>query len=219
MLLGKIEYINLIPFHIFLKRYINNTQTKQSINYHKSYPANINKLFKRREVDAGFISSIESFKGRFKRFDVGIVAKKEVRSVLVKKGKSKNDFESASSNALAKVLGLKGEIIIGDKALKQFLKNPKDYQDLCSLWYEKEKLPFVFARFCANKHITFYEKLIKRFIHLNKKIPQYILEKYSQKSGVSKKEIKEYLTLISYKINYKEQKALKRFKKLTFQVF
>lgn len=219
ILLGKIEYINLAPFHVFLKRFISNTQTKQSINYHKSYPAKINGLFKKRKVDAGFISSVESFKGDFKRFDVGIVAQKEVRSVLIKKGTTKEDYESASSNALAKVLNLKGEIIIGDKALKEFLKNPSNYQDLCSLWYEKEKLPFVFARFCANKHIKFYEKLIKRFISSNKKIPNYILEKYSKKSKIPKKDIKEYLKLISYEINHKEQKALLRFYKLTFRGF
>ena len=219
ILLGKIEYINLAPFHVFLKRFISNTQTKQSINYHKSYPAKINRLFKKRKVDAGFISSVESFKGDFKRFDVGIVAKKEVRSVLIKKGTIKEDYESASSNALAKVLKVKGEVIIGDKALKEFLKNPSNYQDLCSLWYEKEALPFVFARFCANKHIKFYKKLIKRFVFSNKKIPEYILEKYSKKSEVSKKDIKEYLKLISYEINNKEQKALMRFKKLTSQGF
>ncbi len=219
ILLGKIEYINLAPFHVFLKRYISNTQTKQSINYHKSYPAKINRLFKKRKVDAGFISSVESFRGSFKRFDVGIVAKKEVRSVLVKKGEVKTDSESASSNMLAKVLGIKGKVIIGDKALKSYLQNPKAYQDLCTLWYEKEALPFVFARFCANKHSSFYKTLIKRFISSNKKIPQYILEKYSKKSGVSKKDIKEYLTLISYEINHKEQKALKRFFKLTSQGF
>ena len=219
MLLGKIEYINLAPFHVFLKRYISHTQTKQSINYHKSYPAKINTLFKKRKVDAGFISSIESFKGDFKRFDVGIVAKKEVRSVLVKKGATKEDHESASSNALSKVLKLKGEVIIGDKALKAYLQHPQEYKDLCSLWYQKEKLPFVFARFCANKHTDFYKKLIKKFISSNKKIPNYILDRYSKKSGISKKDIREYLTLISYEINHKEKKALKRFKKLTSQVF
>ena len=219
MLLGKIEYINLAPFHVFLKRYISNTQTKQSINYHKSYPAKINKLFKRRKVDAGFISSVESFRGDFKRFDVGIVAKKEVRSVLVKKGEDKLDCESASSNILAKVLNIKGEVIIGDKALKSYIKNPNAYQDLCSLWYEKQNLPFVFARFCANKNTFFYKRLIQRFSHSNKKIPIYILEKYSKKSGVSKKDIKKYLSLISYRINHKEKKALKKFKKLTSQEF
>ena len=36
--------------------------------------------------------------------------------------KPKDDFQSKTSNALAKVLNLKGEVIIGDKALKFLLK-------------------------------------------------------------------------------------------------
>jgi len=220
MILGKIDYTNLAPFHVFLKRYIQNPQTKASINYHKSYPAKINKLFKTRKVDAGFISSIESFRGDFKRFDAGIIAFKEVKSVLVKKGTIKSDKESASSNALAKILNIKGEVIIGDKALKLYLSDYEKYQDLCTIWYEKEALPFVFARFCVNKHFGFYEKLIKNFLKQKIKIPQYILENYSKKSGISKKEISSYLKLISYKINYKEKKALKKFYKLsTYQGF
>jgi len=218
MILGKIDYTNLAPFHVFLKRYIRNTQAKASINYHKSYPAKINKLFKTRKVDAGFISSIESFRGDYKRFDAGIVAFMEVRSVLVKKGTTKCDIESAS--VLAKILNIKGEVIIGDKALKLYLEEKEKYQDLCTIWYEREALPFVFARFCVNKHFGFYEKLIKNFLKQKVKIPQYIQEKYSKKSGISKKEISSYLKLISYKINYKEKKALKRFKMLsTFRGF
>jgi len=87
MLFGKINYTKLAPFHIFLKRYVRNSQFKSHINYYKSYPANINKKFKTRRVDAGFISSVESFRGNFKRHDYGIVANKKVKSVLVKKGR------------------------------------------------------------------------------------------------------------------------------------
>ncbi len=216
ILIGKIEYINLVPFDIFLKRYIKNTQTKQSINYHKSYPAKINKLFKKRDIDAGFISSVESFRGDFKRFDVGIVANKEVRSVLVKKGEVKNDFESASSNILARVLGINGEVVIGDKALKEYIQNPNTYQDLCSLWYQKERVPFVFARFCVNRHIKFYKKLITIFVNTNIKIPQYILKKYSKDKNIPIKDIREYLKLISYKIDPKAKKGLKKFKNLIY---
>ena len=171
MLFGKINYTNLAPFHMFLKIYIQNSQFKAHINYYKSYPAKINKKFKTRKVDAGFISSVESFRGKFKRYDIGIVANKKVRSVLVKKGNFKKDKESASSNALAKVLSIDGEVIIGDKALKLYLENPSCYQDLCTLWYEKYKTPFVFARFCSNKHHKFYKRMIKNFIYHDKKIP------------------------------------------------
>ena len=214
MLFGKINYTNLAPFHVFLKRYISNTQFKSHINYYKSYPAKINQKFKTKKVDAAFISSIESFRGNFKKHDIGIVAYKKVDSVLVKKGENKKDAESASSNALAKVLGIQGEVIIGDKALKLYLKNPKEYEDLCHLWYKKTKLPFVFARFCSNRHHRFYEKMIKNFLKSNKKIPQYILTKYSQKTGIKKKDILDYLDLIEYEIDSKAQKGLLKFKKL-----
>ena len=212
MIIGKIDYINLAPFHVFLKRYISNSQVKQSINYHKSYPANINKKFKTRRVDAGFISSVESFRGSFKRYDLGIVAFKEVRSVLLKSGDKKSDVESASSNALANVLGVCGEVIIGDKALKLYLEDKNSYHDMCYLWYQKTKLPFVFARFCANKEFKYFDKLTKRFIKRPIKIPQYILKKYSKNSGIPCHDIKEYLELISYKIDAKGNMGLNRFK-------
>jgi chorismate dehydratase len=214
MLFGKINYTNLAPFHIFLKRYIKNSQFKAHINYYKSYPAKINKKFKTRKIDAGFISSVESFRGRFKRYDIGIVANKKVKSVLVKKGSFKKDKESASSNALAKVLSIDGEVIIGDKALKLYLENPSCYQDLCTLWHKKYKTPFVFARFCSNKHHKFYKKMIKNFIYHDKKIPRYILKRYAKKTGLKEKDILDYLKLISYKITPKAQKGLLKFKKL-----
>ncbi|GAB1467145.1 hypothetical protein MASR2M54_26450 [Aliarcobacter cryaerophilus] len=52
--------------------------------------------------------------------------------------------------------------------------------------------------------------MIKREI----KIPQYILEQYSKRSGISKKNILDYLTKIDYDIGYKEKRALKLFLKL-----
>ena len=213
MLFGKINYTNLAPFHIFLKKYIQNSQFKAHINYYKSYPAMINKKFKTKRIDAGFISSIESFRGEFKRYDIGIVANKKVKSVLVKRGGFKKDRESASSNALAKVLSLDGEVIIGDKALKLYLKNPTLYEDLCTLWYEKYKTPFVFARFCSNKHHKFYKKMLNNFINYNKKIPGYILKEYAKKSSINERDILDYLKLIEYQITPKAQKGLLKFKK------
>lgn len=48
------------------------------------------------------------------------------------------DKESASSNALSQALGLKGEVLIGNKALQFYYSNPKkDFIDLAALWYEK----------------------------------------------------------------------------------
>jgi len=197
-MLGHIDYLNLLPFYQFLK--------KKNIKIKKGVPSEINYLFEKRKIDAAFISSIKS-KNK-KCFDVGIVAKKEVRSVLVCEGKGE-DNDSATSNILAKVLNIKGKIIIGDKAFKE-----KNCIDLASEWYKRYNLPFVFARFCVNRDYKKYEKLINEFINSHQKIPYLTLKKYAQKIGISPKEAKEYLEkIIYYKIEWREKKALKIFLK------
>ena len=215
MLFGKIDYINLAPFHVYLKRNIKSSQLKQSIEYKKSFPSDLNRKFKRRKIDAAFISSIESKHGNFKSLNAGIVAKKEVKSVLVKKGGYKADSHSATSNALAKILKIDGEVIIGDKALKLYLENSDAYIDLAKLWYDKYNLPFVFARFCVVRNHYFYNKLIQKFLKTKIKIPRYILTGYSKKTDISNKDIEAYLKLISYNIDAKSAKSLKLFLKET----
>ncbi len=211
MLFGKIDYINLLPFYVFAKRYIRSSQLKQSIAYKKDFPAAINKKFKNRKIDAAFISSIESRRGNFSCLDVGIIAKKEIQSVLVKEGDFMPDSHSATSNALAKQLGIKGEVIIGDKALRAYLKNPDAYVDLAKAWHSKHQLPFVFALLCVNKNRCYYHKLAQHFSNTNVKIPQYILRKYARSRDISIPDIKAYLALVSYKVDNKAKTGLKRF--------
>ena len=211
MLFGKIDYINLAPFHVFIKRYIRNSQLKQSIEYKKSYPSRINRLFKTRQIDAAFISSVESKRGNFHCLDAGIIAHEEIRSVLVKRGMYLRDSESATSNALAKMLGIEGEVVIGDKALKLWLQNPELYVDLAALWYERYRLPFVFARFCVNRNRCYYQKLIKKFLHTKVNVPHYLLQRYARKRDIPLHEIKEYLNLVNYSIDNSARKSLKKF--------
>ncbi|HIP01881.1 MAG TPA: menaquinone via futalosine step 1 [Campylobacterales bacterium] len=213
MLFGKIDYINLAPFHVFLKQNLKSAQLKQSIEYKKSYPSDLNRKFKRRHIDAAFISSIESRRGNFRCLSAGIVAKKEIQSVLVKKGGYKEDSHSATSNALAKVLGIDGEVIIGDKALKLYCEDHELYIDLAKEWYKKTKTPFVFARFCMVRNCKFYRSLIQKFLKTNVKVPQYVLHGYTKRSGVKCKDIKAYLKLVSYTIDTKSAKSLKLFLK------
>jgi chorismate dehydratase len=214
MIFGKIDYINLLPFHVYLKRSSLTNSQKKSCEYKKSFPANINKKFRKRAVDAAFISSIESDKKYIKTLPLGIVAKKQVKSVLVKKNSfSANDPHSATSNVLAKVLHVKGEVIIGDKALKLFIENPNDYIDLASEWNCNYNLPFVFARLSVNKHFKLYKKISDNFKKNRIRIPQYILQKYAHERKIPAKEILKYLTLISYKIEGKEMRGLNLFLK------
>jgi len=213
MIFGKIDFINLLPFYVFIKKNISSSQTKQIINYKKSYPSAINKKFAKRKIDAAFISSIASKKTKF--LDIGIVAQNEVLSVLALEGKYEKDYQSDTSNTLAKVLGVEGKIIIGDKALQHYHNSvDKTFIDLAQKWRDTYDLPFVFARLCYNKDEKILQRLAKDFLKSKVKIPQYILKQYMLRSGLSAKQIKEYLSKISYKISYKEKKSLKLFFKL-----
>ena len=210
---GKIEYLNLLPFHVYLKKALRYSGQKQTLEYYKDVPSHINHLFQKRRVDAAFISSIKAQKCT--KPQLGIVAKKEVKSVLVlPNSEMVLDGESETSNTLAQLLGLKGRVLIGDKALRYALKDGA-YIDMAQVWHERYGLPFVFAVLCHHNKTPLLKRLQNGFYHEERyiKIPRYLLEKAAKKSGVSAKDILNYLSLITYKISYKEEKSLKLFYK------
>ena len=213
MIFGKIEYLNLLPFHIYMKRFAKGSQAKKIMQYYKSVPSTINKKFISRRVDAAFISSINAKK--YNSVNLGIIAKKEVLSVLViPNTEHKLDTESATSNVLAKVLNIQGEVIIGDKALRYYLdSNPAI--DLAKIWPNKYKLPFVFALLCFHKDKKIYKKIEKDFLKQKVKIPQYLLSQASTRTKVSSKNILNYLSYISYELDHKAKKGLSLFYKLS----
>ena len=210
MLFGKIQYLNLLPFHLFMKRYGRSSRTYQSFNYKKGVPSKINSDYAARRVDAAFISSIKA--KREHHVDLGIIAKKEVLSVLlIPSDTYMADHESATSNVLAKVLGLDGEVLIGDKALRHYLKGDSSTIDLAKVWHEKYNLPFVFALLCHHGHQQEIKKLSKAFKKDRRKIPQYLLHEAAKQSGIAPKEIQKYLTYISYEVDGKAKAGLRKF--------
>lgn len=213
MVFGKIEYLNLLPFHIFMKRYTRNSSAKLAMNYKKNVPAKINQLYHTRRVDAAFISSVTARKERF--VPLGIIAKKEVLSVLVvPQEHSTDDTESATSNVLANLLGVQGQVIIGDKALRHHLQGGAGI-DLAKVWHDTYKLPFVFALLCHHGHTQEMRKLSRRFLRHKIYIPQYLLTKASQRTEVSKADILKYLDYISYEVDTKARKSVHYFWRLT----
>ena len=160
MLFGSISYLNLLPFQLFLKKNLKSSAAKMSFNYKRAVPSKINAALKRKEVNAAFISSIESRKSLCT--NLGIIAHKKVYSVLLLEGENESDPASATSNQLAKVLDLQGKVLIGDAALKHYLDGERGI-DLAEAWYDKTGLPFVFARLCYNKHSNSVKKLAKNF--------------------------------------------------------
>ncbi|OPX26897.1 MAG: hypothetical protein B1H07_03180 [Campylobacteraceae bacterium 4484_166] len=214
MSFGKIDYINLLPFYVFLKKYFKSSQQKSMIEKNSTYPSNINKMFQKKQIDGAFISSI---KAQHKTcIDIGIVSSKEVLSVLnIKEGLQQFDYHSNTSNILSKILTTNGKIIIGDEALKIYFQDrDKEFEDLGRLWFDRYKLPFVFATLCCTKHKKIYQNISKNFLKRKIKIPQYILNHHASKVGLTTKQIRFYLTKISYTIGYKEKKSLNLFWKL-----
>ncbi len=211
MIFGRIGYLNLLPFHVFMKRFISNSGQKMSMNYKKGVPSKINNDFRRRKVDAAFISSINAPK--YKHVNLGIIAKQEVQSVLVIPNKEDiKDTESATSNVLARILNIHGEVLIGDKALKYYLQN-QPHIDLALEWNKKHNLPFVFAVLCYHKDKLLYKKIQTLFLKQQIKIPRYILKQASLRTTIPEHAILEYLKKISYKLNSKAKLGLKKFYK------
>lgn len=211
MLFGSISYLNLLPFQVFLKKHISNNSEKMFMRYKRAVPSTINRALKRREIDAAFISSVESRKCQCT--DLGIIANQKVYSVLLLEGQSESDPASATSNQLAKILGLEGKVLIGDAALKHYLSGAPAI-DLAEAWHDKMGLPFVFARLCYNKHGEQIEKLAQQFSKQKIKIPQYILKKEAKKRGITPKQLSWYLEHIYYRMDWRAQRALKLFLKL-----
>ncbi|MDD5400680.1 MAG: hypothetical protein PHQ93_05810 [Sulfurimonas sp.] len=211
MVFGKIEYLNLLPFHVFMKRFTRTAQESMSMHYYRDVPAKTNKKFISHRVDAAFISSIKA--KNHKHVNLGIIAKKEVLSVLVVPHiNNVNDTASETSNVLAKILNAQGEVLIGDKALRYYLQN-KPHIDLAKMWNEKYNLPFVFALLCYHKDKKIYKKIEKNFLKSRIKIPRYILNEASTRTEISQKNILNYLKHISYRLDTKAKKGLAKFYK------
>ncbi len=212
MVFGKIEYLNLLPYHVFMKRYAKTTRHHMTMHYKKGVPSKINRDFAARRIDAAFISSITAKRSR--AVDMGIVARKEVLSVLLLPGDTPvPDSASATSNVLANILGLKGEVVIGDNALRLYLQG-SDVIDLAGRWHEQYGLPFVFALLCYHNHERYMHSLAKNFLRKKQKIPYYLLRRAAERTGIAPKDILHYLEYISYRIDEKAQKGLKKFWRL-----
>ncbi|PAF51187.1 menaquinone biosynthesis protein [Helicobacter sp. 13S00401-1] len=215
MRFGKIEYLNLAPFDVFSKRYGASSSFKKILSLHTNYPSKLNHEFLFRRIDAGFISSVVARPSHFKvkPLGLGIITEGEVWSVLCLEREAKSDYQSATSNALCKVLGLEGEVLIGDRALRYYHENKEcDFIDMGKAWLDKKRLPFVYGRLCCNANEGFYNKMAKAFAR-NPKIfiPSYIMDVYAKRLGLKPKFMRAYLDNLYYVIGKKEALGLSRF--------
>jgi chorismate dehydratase len=210
VIFGKIDFLNLLPFHVFIKRYARTTRTHQSLHYHKGVPSALNREFAMRRIDAAFISSITAKNCR--HFAVGIVAQHEVLSVLSLPNADKADADSATSNLLAQILDVHGEVLIGDKALRYYYSGG-EHIDLGRVWHERTGLPFVFALLCTHHHTDELKRLSRAFVAKRIKITYYMFMDASSRSALTHAQITHYLKFISYKVGVKEERGYRAFVK------
>lgn len=196
-----------------MKKYSRQSSEAMIMDYKKNVPAKINALFEKRLVDAAFISSIKAKNHKYS--NLGIVAKKDVWSVLVIPDDTYvSDIESATSNLLCKLLNIKGEVLIGDKALRYYLTGAPRV-DLAQEWNNRYHLPFVFAALSYHKHTRKIKNIENKFLKARTKIPQYILKSAAKKTKIKEQDILNYLTKISYHIDIKAKLGLKKFYRMS----
>ncbi|OBV28743.1 hypothetical protein BKN38_09185 [Helicobacter sp. CLO-3] len=110
MRFGKIQYLNLLPFDVFLKSYPAPSRFKSAAFARKSYPSKLNQSFFFRRIDAGFISTIAGYRASLnhRATKSGIIAKGDVWSVIViphdddKANAEKKDSPNLSKKAESK---------------------------------------------------------------------------------------------------------------------
>ncbi len=211
MIFGKIEYLNLLPFHTFMKRYLRASTEKKAWIKCGGVPATLNRRMRLGRIEAAVVSSIVS--PAFYCVDLGIVADGAVWSVLLKPGSSRQDDASDTSNALARVLNVKGEVIIGDRALVQYFHSKEEWLDLGAQWKKKTGLPFVYARLCAGnlKEYRRLKRIEKLFNPKAVKIPWRQLHKEAIRIGIEPAQAQAYLDRIGYRLRWQEKRALKKF--------
>lgn len=215
MRFGRIDYLNLLPFHVFMKRYVRSSQRQMMLRHGANVPSRINRDYSSGKIDAAFISSIRARRER--HLGLGIVADGVVQSVLLFPSDSPEpDSASETSNALAEVLGLQGRVLIGDPALRAYLSGTEAV-DLAQEWKRRTGLPFVFAVLSVRRKSASMARLAHLFARQPVKIPRYLLKRAAQRSGIPPEAIMEYLQHIHYRLDHRSLRALNQFWRLAGQ--
>ena len=239
---GWIDYLNTVPFDFTLT----DIGLPFSVNLVHGVPQKINKLLRENKIDIGFISSaeyIENFENYYLFPDLSISALNKVHSVVILSNIPLEEIKelyltqaSKSSQYLTKIifseflkkninykklenyedLTTKSVLLIGDNAMK--FQNRFEYvYDLSSIWYEKTRLPFVFALWSVRKE--FYEEnenIVNEFAKALKKSkmkffenPEFFLKKKFVDQPVEDKLL--YLKNLDYCLSDEHMKSLKLF--------
>ncbi|MEO1941679.1 MAG: MqnA/MqnD/SBP family protein [Campylobacterales bacterium] len=208
---GEINYLNLLPFRFYLKRH----RYREKWVIKTGTPAQVNRWFREGRIDGGFLSSIRAVEGV--RYPVGIGAEGSVWSVLLSPAREGGDPASNTSNLLPMALDLKGQVVIGDRALQLYLKEPEKWVDLGEEWYRRFQLPFLFAQLSSRYPSRELERVVAGFLKRGRRvyrIPRYILQWEGARRGLAPRQVERYLQLIRYPVGWREELGFKRFLRL-----
>lgn len=213
MRVGLVPFLNVAPL----------SDIPYDITY--AVPSKLNLMMRNKELDVAFCSSVEYFEGNYERVQgLGLAAHQAIKSVnLYLQGpldhaKIRLDPSSATSNALLQILcegratfDEKGtsHLLIGDAALKQPCKEGFETIDLASWWYEKTRLPFVFALFIKQKGVDTAELEEALFASLKRFGPQ--IDDLAKEHGLAKKQLIDYFNLCHYQLGPLEEQGLEYF--------
>lgn len=205
---GEINYLNLLPFRLYLKRH----RYRDRWVIKTGTPAEVNRWFREGRIDGGVLSSVRAVEGV--RYPVGIGAEGPVWSVLLSPTREGGDPASNTSNLLPVALNLKGQVVIGDRALSLYLKNREEWVDLGEEWFRQVQLPFLFAQLTSRRPSRELERVATGFLRQGRgiyRIPQYLLRWEGARRGLSPRQVEEYLRLIRYQVGWREELGFKKF--------
>ncbi len=198
-----VDYFERENDFIFLKYGIVGNKNVKSVILYSKYP--IEKLDKKN------IAITDETSTSFRLLQVLLEMKYGLDVIYVREKISAREKNLPSFDAF---------LTIGDDALK-FMKHKIegfDYiYDLAQLWYEWQKLPFVFAVWAVKKDLA-QQKVDALDELLNDALNKFfsnetvIEEFYNSKIGLSREEIKDYLKNIVYRLGLNELKAIEVFK-------
>lgn len=200
-----VDYFERENDFTFLKYGIVGNKNVNSVILYSKYP--IEKLDKKN------IAVTDETSTSFRLLQVLLEMKYELDVVYVREKISTHEKHLPSFDAF---------LTIGDDALK-FMKHKIEgfnyIYDLAQLWYDWQKLPFVFAVWAVKKDlaqqkIDALDELLNDALNKFFSTETVIEEFYNAKIGLSRDEIKDYLNNIVYRLGENELKAIEIFREL-----
>lgn len=239
--IGMIEYINAMPFYY-------NFDKKPSFEFCFGYPSKVNQFLAQRNVHSALVSISEFTDHEYPYWiPYGISCESHVESVLFFSKRPLDSLEgatiavtshSSTSVRLLKILcklywkqnvhftvtdhhmdHYDGFLLIGDRALKLNKVPHFEKYDLAFQWHQVTGLPFVFAAFAQNPHLSHpysakHADAIIKNLNENLTHTDAMIANCRRFTDIDKDRLEHYFSLLSYSLGAREKEAIYTFSRL-----